>query len=238
MAITSSTALAAIIDHTILQPDATEADVEQFCAEALQWNFAAVCVNPLYVPRVAAALRGSAVRTCSVAGFPLGAMPTVLKRQEVEWVVAEGATEVDMVISIGTLKTAGAGPIGEEVATLKAACGDARLKVILETALLTDEEIVAASLAAKAAGADFVKTSTGFGGGGATVPHVRLMRESVGPAVQVKASGGVRGLATALEMRDAGATRLGTSASATILGELRAVLAGGEAAGAVDTSSY
>lgn len=219
MAITSSTALAAIIDHTILRPDATEADVEQFCAEALQWNFAAVCVNPLYVPRVAAALRGSAVKACSVVGFPLGAAPTVLKRHEVEWVVAEGAAEVDMVISIGTLKTTGAGPVGEEIATLKAACGNARLKVILETALLTDEEIVAASLAAKAAGADFVKTSTAFTQKGATVEAVALMRRTVGPEMGVKASGGIRSFAEAMAMVAAGASRVGTSRGVALMRE-------------------
>lgn len=219
MAITSSEALAAIIDHTILQPDATEADVEQFCAEALQWNFAAVCVNPLYVPRVAALLRGSAVKACSVVGFPLGAAPTVLKRHEVEWVVAEGAAEVDMVISIGTLKSAGAGPVGEEVATLKAACGDARLKVILETALLTDEEIVAASLAAKAAGADFVKTSTAFTQKGATVETVALIRRTVGPEMGVKASGGIRSFAEAMAMVAAGASRVGTSRGVALMRE-------------------
>ena len=219
MAITSSTALAAIIDHTILRPDATEADVEQFCAEALQWNFAAVCVNPLYVPRVAAALRGSAVKACSVVGFPLGAAPTVLKRHEVEWVVAEGAAEVDMVISIGTLKSAGAGPVGEEIATLKAACGDARLKVILETALLTDEEIVAASLAAKAAGADFIKTSTAFTQKGATVEAVTLIRHTVGPEMGVKASGGIRSFAEAMAMVAAGASRVGTSRGVALMRE-------------------
>lgn len=219
MSITSSAALAAIIDHTILRPDATEADVEQFCAEALQWRFATVCVNPLNVPRVAAALRGSLVRTCSVVGFPLGAIPTEIKRREVEWVVAEGASEVDMMISIGTLKRAGAGPIGEEIAALKAACGTALLKVILETALLTDEEIVAASLAAKAAGADFVKTSTGFTQKGATVETVALIRRTVGPDVGVKASGGVRSFAEAMAMVAAGASRIGTSRGLALMRE-------------------
>lgn len=219
MSITSSAALAAIIDHTILRPDATEADVEQFCAEALQWNFASVCVNPLNIPRVVAALRGSPVKTCSVVGFPLGATSTDLKRREVEWVIAEGAAEVDMVISIGTLKGVGAGPIGEEVTTLKAACGAALLKVILETALLTDEEIVAASLAAKAAGADFVKTSTGFTQKGATVEAVALMRHTVGPDVGVKASGGIRSFAEAMAMIEAGANRIGSSRGVALMRE-------------------
>ena len=219
MSITSSAALAAIIDHTILRPDATEADVEQFCAEALQWNFASVCVNPLNIPRVAAALRGSPVKTCSVVGFPLGATPTDLKRREVEWVVAEGAAEVDMVMSIGTLKSVGPGPIGEEVGALKAACGNALLKVILETALLTDEEIVAASLAAKAAGADFVKTSTGFTQKGATVEAVALMRRTVGPDIGVKASGGIRSFVEAMAMVEAGASRIGTSRGLALMRE-------------------
>ncbi len=219
MSVTSSAALAAVIDHTILRPDATEADIEQFCAEALQWNFAAVCINPLHVPRVAAALRGSAVRTCSVVGFPLGATPTELKRRELEWVLTEGATEVDMVISIGTLKSAGAGPIADEVAALKAACGPVPLKVILETSLLTDEEIVAASLAAKRAGADFVKTSTAFTQKGATIDAVALMRRTVGPAMGVKASGGIRSFAEAMAMIEAGANRIGTSRGVALMRE-------------------
>jgi len=219
MAITSSSALAAIIDHTILRPDATEADVDQFCAEALQWNFASVCVNPLNIPRVAKGLAGSAVKTCSVVGFPLGAVPTDIKRREVEWVVSEGATEVDMVISVGTLKSVGAGPIGEEVAVLKKACGPALLKVILETSLLTDEEIVAASAASKAAGADFVKTSTGFTQKGATVEAVALMRKTVGPDIGVKASGGIRSFVEAMEMVAAGASRIGTSRGVAIMRE-------------------
>ena len=219
MSVTSSAALAAVIDHTILRPDATEADIEQFCAEALQWSFASVCVNPIHVPRVAAALRGSVVRTCSVAGFPLGAMPTELKRRELEWVLAGGANEVDMVISIGTLKGVGAGPIGDEVAALKTICGPAPLKVILETSLLTDEEIVAASLAAKRAGADFVKTSTAFTQKGATVEAVALMRRTVGPEMGVKASGGIRSFAEAMALIEAGANRIGTSRGVALMRE-------------------
>ena len=219
MSVTSLAALAAIIDHTILRPDATEADVERFCAEAMQWNFAAVCVNPLHVPRAAAALRGSAVKACSVVGFPLGATPTELKRRELEWVLAEGATEVDMVIAIGTLKSVGAGPIGDEVGALKTACGPVPLKVILETSLLTDEEIVAASLAAKRAGADFVKTSTAFTQKGATVEAVALMRRTVGPEMGVKASGGIRSFAEAMAMVEAGANRIGTSRGVALMRE-------------------
>lgn len=221
MSITSSAALAAIIDHTILRPDTTEADIEQFCAEALHWNFATVSVNPLNVPRVAATLRGSAVRTCSMVGFPLGATPIDLKRREVEWVVAEGALEVDMVISIGALKGTGAGPIGEEVGVIKVACGAALLKVILETALLSDEEIVAASLAAKAAGADFVKTSTGFTQKGATVEAVSLMRRTVGAEMGVSASGGIRSFIEAKAMVAAGANRIGTSRGVALMREAR-----------------
>lgn len=219
MSITSSAALAAIIDHTILRPDATEAEVEQFCGEALQWKFAAVCVNPINIPRVVAALRGSPIKACSVVGFPLGATPTDIKRREAEWVIAEGAAEVDMVISIGTLKSVGAGPIGEEVAALKAACGPALLKVIFETALLTDQEIVAASLAAKAAGADFVKTSTGFTQKGATVEAVALMRRTVGPDLGVSASGGIRSFNEAMAMIEAGSNRVGTSRGVALMRE-------------------
>lgn len=219
MSITSSAALAAIIDHTILRADAVEAEVEQFCAEALQWKFASVCVNPINVPRAVAALRGSSVKACSVVGFPLGATPTEVKRREAEWAVSEGAAEVDMVISIGTLKSVGAGPIGEEVRALRAACGPALLKVILETALLTDEEIVAASLAAKAAGADFVKTSTGFTQKGATVEAVALMRRTVGPEMGVKACGGIRSFAEAMAMVGAGANRIGTSRGIALMRE-------------------
>ena len=219
MSITSSAALAAIIDHTILRPDTTEADIDQFCAEALQWKFASVCVNPLNVPRVAAALRGSPVKACSVIGFPLGATPTNVKRHEVEWVTAEGAGEVDMVISIGTLKSVGADPIGEEVAAIKAACGDTLLKVIFETALLTDQEIVAACLAAKAAGADFVKTSTGFTQKGASVEAVALMRRTVGPNIGVSASGGIRSFMEAMAMIEAGANRIGTSRGVALMRE-------------------
>ncbi len=219
MSITSSAALAAIIDHTILRPDATEAEVEQFCGEALQWKFAAVCVNPINVPRVVAALRGSPIKTCSVVGFPLGATPSDVKRRELEWVIAEGAAEVDMVISIGTLKSVGAGPIGEEVAALKAACGTALLKVIFETALLTDQEIVAVSLAARAAGADFVKTSTGFTQKGATVEAVALMRRTVGPDLGVSASGGIRSFNEAMAMIAAGSNRVGTSRGVALMRE-------------------
>ena len=219
MSVTSLAALAAIIDHTILRPEATEADVERFCAEAVQWNFAAVCVNPLHVPRAAAALRGSSVKTCSVIGFPLGATPTELKRHELEWVLAAGATEVDMVIAIGTLKSAGADPIGDEVGVIKTDCGRVPLKVILETSLLTDEEIVAASLAAKGAGADFVKTSTAFTQKGATVEAVSLMRRTVGPDMGVKASGGIRSFAEAMAMVEAGANRIGTSRGVALMRE-------------------
>lgn len=219
MSITSSAALAAIIDHTILRADAVEAEIEQFCAEALQWNFASVCVNPINIPRAVAALRGSSVKACSVVGFPLGATPTAVKRREAEWAISEGAAEVDMVISVGTLKSVGAGPVGEEIAALKSACGAALLKVILETALLTDDEIVASCLAAKAAGADFVKTSTGFIQKGATVEAVTLMRRTVGPEMGVKACGGIRSFAEAMAMIGAGADRIGTSRGIALMRE-------------------
>lgn len=221
MLIETTADLARVIDHTTLRPEATEADVEQYCAEALEWCFAAVCVNPIYVPRVARRLAGSKVRTCSVVGFPLGAVPTALKRAEIEWAIAEGAGEIDMVISVGTLKGRGVDPIGEEVAALKLVCGDVCLKVIIEIGLLTDAEIHAVSQTVKAAGADFVKTSTGFLGSGATVDAVSLMRRSVGPDFGIKASGGIRTFADAMAMIEAGANRIGTSRGAAILREAK-----------------
>lgn len=221
MIVRSSTELARLIDHTILRPEATEADVETYCREALEWNFASVCVNPLFIPRVAALLKGSPVKACSVIGFPLGASPTAVKRAELDWVIEEGAGEVDMVISIGTLKGRGAAAVGEEIAAIKAECQTLVLKVIIEISLLSDEEIVAVCLAARDAGADFVKTSTGFVGSGANVAAVSLMRRTVGPDMGVKASGGIRSVTDALSMLEAGANRIGTSRGAAIAKEAR-----------------
>lgn len=221
MLIETTADLARLIDHTTLRPEVGEAEVEQYCSEALEWRFASVCVNPINLPRVAARLAGSTVKACSVIGFPLGATPTAIKRAEIDWVIGEGAGEVDMVISVGTLKTRGVGPVGEEVAALKSACGDVCLKVIIEIGLLTDPEIHAVSETVKAAGADFVKTSTGFLGSGATVDAVSLMRRAVGPEFGVKASGGIRTYADAMAMIEAGANRIGTSRGTAIMREAK-----------------
>jgi deoxyribose-phosphate aldolase len=209
--------LARLIDHTLLKPDATEAQVRRVCEEAMAHGFYAVCVNPLFVPVVAAALAGSPVATCSVIGFPLGATSTSSKVFEAAWAVNHGAGEIDMVIQIGALKAGASDAVAWDIASVKRACGKALLKVILETCLLSDDEKRLACKLAQDAGADFVKTSTGFGGAGATVGDVALMRASVGPAMGVKASGGVRDAATAIAMVQAGATRLGTSNGVAIV---------------------
>lgn len=214
----SSAELAQYIDHTLLRPDAQPADVVRLCDEAREHAFKAVCVNPLFVPLVAERLAGSTVATCAVICFPFGADPTPIKAAEAEWVVGQGAGEVDMVIPIGLLKAGDADAVRADIAAVKTACGDALLKVILETALLTDDEKVLACRLSQEAGADFVKTSTGFAGGGATVADVALMRRTVGPDMGVKASGGVRTTADALRMIEAGASRIGASASIAIIG--------------------
>ena len=210
-------ALHSVIDHTILKPDARRADVERFCAEARANAFFSVCVNPIWVPTVVAALAGSGVATCSVIGFPLGAIPTEVKAAEAAWVVAHGADEVDMVIDVGGLKDGATARVEADIRAVKTACGTALLKVILETCLLDDAEKVTACRLAAAAGADYVKTSTGFSTGGATVADVALMRATVGDALGVKASGGIRTRADALKMLAAGASRIGASASLAIV---------------------
>jgi deoxyribose-phosphate aldolase len=216
--------LAALIDHTLLKPDASEAQVRRLCQEALHYHFASVCVNAGWVPRCAELLTGSEVKVCSVAGFPLGATLSEVKAFEAATAIRAGAHEVDMVLAIGRLKGGDYAAVYEDVEAVAIAAHEAGalLKVILETALLSDEEKVAGAVLAKTAGADFVKTSTGFGGGGATVADVRLLRQVVGPDLGVKASGGVRSAATALELVAAGATRIGASASVPIIEELAA----------------
>lgn len=209
--------IASYIDHTVLRPEAGKEEVARHCREALDYGFCSVCVNPFYVPQVAAALSGSAVKTCSVIGFPLGAIPTVLKAREAEWAVAAGAQEIDMVIEIGAMKDGNHSFVRSDIADVKKACEAALLKVIIETCLLTDEEKRIACLLAKEAGADFVKTSTGFSTGGATAEDVALMRVAVGPGMGVKASGGVRTFKDALRMIEAGATRIGASSSVMIV---------------------
>jgi deoxyribose-phosphate aldolase len=213
--------LAALIDHTLLKPDASEAQIAQLCHEARTHHFAAVCVNPAHVRLCAQLLKGTPVRVCTVVGFPLGATPPEVKAYETQQTLDDGATEIDMVINIGALKSQDYALVARDIATVVATAraGGAIVKVIIEAALLTDEEKVIASKLAKEAGADFVKTSTGFGPGGATVHDVALMRRAVGPSMGVKAAGGIRTYADAQKMIEAGATRVGASASVKILQE-------------------
>jgi deoxyribose-phosphate aldolase len=215
----------ALIDHTLLKPDATPAQITQLCREALEYRFASVCVNPTHVKLAAQLLQGSQVKVCTVAGFPLGANSTAVKVFETQQALQDGATEIDMVINIGALKAGNHALVQNDIAAVVEAAhqGGALVKVIIETALLTDAEKTTACQLAQKAGAEFVKTSTGFSGGGATAPDVALMRAAVGPAVQVKASGGVKSLADAQAMIEAGATRLGVSAGVKIAQEAQAL---------------
>jgi deoxyribose-phosphate aldolase len=222
--------LAAMIDHTMLNPEATEADIKRLCEEARFYSFGAVCVNPIYVKLCVRELAGSNVKVCTVAGFPLGANVEAIKVAEAQTAINHGAKEVDMVINIGLLKAGEFDLVKREISTVAHHChtGRALCKVIIETAKLEPTEKVKACELAKEAGADFVKTSTGFvPGGGATVLDVHLMRNTVGPKMGVKASGGVRSLDDALKLIAAGATRLGTSSSVKIMQELLNI--GGEA---------
>lgn len=214
----SSKNLAPFIDHTLLKPDATSDQIKKLCMEAREYKFASVCVNTCYVPLAAQMLAGSGVKTCCVVGFPLGAMTSRAKVEEAKEAIENGATEIDMVINIGAAKSGDWDYVKKDIAALvEAVRGKALLKVIIETCLLTDEEKVKACALAKMAGADFVKTSTGFSTGGATVEDVKLMRKVVGPDMGVKASGGVRDYKTAMEMINAGATRIGTSSGISIV---------------------
>lgn len=214
-------ALAVLMDHTLLRPQATRGQVEQLAEEARKACFATVCVNPAWVPLVAEQLRGSGVRIATVVGFPLGATLTSAKRAEAEAAILAGAHEIDMVLNLGALKSGDLARVESDIRGVVEVCraGGALLKVILENAYLTDEEKVTACHIAKGAGADFVKTSTGFAPTGAKEEDVRLMRKTVGPTMGVKAAGGIRNLDDALRMLQAGATRLGTSASVSILDE-------------------
>lgn len=223
------------IDHTLLRPDATAKDIEQLCREAAEWKFATVCVNPTWVALAARMLRGSAVGVCSVVGFPLGATTPDVKQFETRRAIFDGASEIDMVINVGALKSGDVRLVTDDIRGVVSAChaAGAGSKVIIETALLTDEEKITACTLAKAAGADFVKTSTGFGPGGATVGDIALMRRVVGEEMGVKASGGVRDLEQMKAMVAAGATRIGASAGVRIVKESR-----GEAAGAARASGY
>jgi deoxyribose-phosphate aldolase len=216
-----SKALARRIDHTLLKADATQEQVEKLCGEARQHGFATVCVNPYWVDLCARLLAGSETAVCTVAGFPLGATPPEVKAFEAVRVVDDGATEVDMVMNVGALKSRDHRLVARDVAGVVDACHPqgARVKVIIEAALLTDEEKVKACVLARAAGADYVKTSTGFGPGGATAADVALMRRVVGPGMGVKAAGGVRDLQGAKAMLEAGADRIGASVGVKIVEE-------------------
>jgi len=211
--------LAKYIDHTLLKPDATAADIDKLCTEAAEYGFASVCVNPAWVKRAAQNLRGTDVRVASVIGFPFGATLPEIKAMEARRVLRDGAREIDMVINIGALKSGQYDVVQDDIAKVSDACHEvgALNKVIIETTLLEDEEKVMASHLAQLAKADFVKTSTGYAGGGATVHDVLLMRETVGPKMGIKASGGVRNREDAKEMIAAGATRIGASAGIAIV---------------------
>ena len=211
--------IARLIDHTILKPEAVRNDVKMICAEALKYGFASVCVNSFWTPLVASELRGSAVKVCTVAGFPLGAAGTAAKIAETRAAVVDGAQEIDMVMNVGALRGGETGIVEADIrAVADAAHGQgAILKVIIETALLNEEEKILACRSAVAAGADFVKTSTGFSRSGATTEDVALMRRTVGPSIGVKASGGIRTLADLQAMVAAGANRIGASAGVRIL---------------------
>lgn len=209
---------AAYIDHTLLKADAAREQINELCEEAKTYSFASVCVNPVWVKTCAEQLAGTNVKVCTVIGFPLGASTTETKVFEAENAIANGAEEVDMVINIGKLKSGEIGEVRKDIeAVVQAAKGKAIVKVIIETSLLTDAEKRTASEASVLAGADFVKTSTGFSTGGATVEDVKLMRSVVGPEIGVKASGGVRSAEDVKKMIEAGATRIGASSGAAIV---------------------
>ena len=227
--------LSGYIDHTLLKPDATAKDIEQLCREAAEWKFATVCVNPTWVALAARLLGGTGVGVCSVVGFPLGATTPDVKQFETRRAIFDGASEIDMVINVGALKSGDVRLVTDDIRGVVSAChaSGAGSKVIIETALLNDEEKVTACTLAKAAGADFVKTSTGFGPGGATAGDVALMRRVVGDEMGVKASGGVRDLEQLKAMVAAGATRIGASAGVRIVKESR-----GETGGVAKTTGY
>lgn len=209
--------LASYIDHTLLKPESTEAEVLQLCKEAKAHEFKTVCINPYWVKLAKKALEGSSVGITTVIGFPLGASTTEVKVFETKQAISDGATEIDMVINIGELKAQQNTRVLEDIKAVVEAANDVLVKVILENSLLTEKEKVTACELSKEAGASFVKTSTGFSSGGASVDDIKLMRETVGPDLGVKASGGVRDKAAALAMIKAGATRLGASAGIEII---------------------
>ena len=213
--------VACLIDHTLLKADASRQEIEKLCREARELAFATVCINPTWVSLASRLLRGSSTGVCTVVGFPLGATTTDVKQYETRRVIFDGATEVDMVINVGALKSGDLALVERDIAAVAGACRDCGVlsKVIIEAALLTDEEKVTACSLSKAAGADYVKTSTGFGPGGATVADVALMRRVVGPDIGVKAAGGVRDYEALKNLVSAGATRVGASAGVKIVQE-------------------
>jgi deoxyribose-phosphate aldolase len=216
--------IASLIDHTLLKPEATSAQIRRLCEEAVRFGFASACMNPCYVPLAAELVRGSAVKVCTVAGFPLGATTTDAKVFEAQEAIQHGAREIDMVMNVGALKSGDDDAVEEDIRRVVDAChrGKAICKVILENCLLTREEKIRGCQIAVRAGADYVKTSTGFGVGGATVEDVALMRATVGPKMGVKASGGIRTYEDVLKMVAAGATRIGTSSGVKIVEQVRA----------------
>lgn len=216
------TQLPKLIDHTLLKPEANSEDLRRHCQEAKRFGFYSVCVNPAYVALAAELLKGSGVKVGSVIGFPFGATVPKVKTLETEAVIQNGADEIDMVINIGALRSGEFNSVLEEIASVRKSCEGKTLKVIIETAVLTNGEKVRACQLAQQAQADFVKTSTGYSSAGATVEDVHLLRETVGAKMGVKASGGIRNLELALKLLQAGATRLGTSASVSLVQEAAA----------------
>jgi len=230
-------AIAGMIDHAILKPELTRDEVDAALDVAAGAHVFSVCVRPSDVAHAVDRLTGTGVLVGTVIGFPHGTTSTEAKVAESRQAIADGASELDMVVNVGRLRSGLLDDVEADVRAVVEAAGDVLVKVILETAFLTDDEIVAGSQASERAGARFVKTSTGFAGGGATLPHLRLMRDAVSDAVEVKASGGVRGLDTILEMLDLGVTRFGTSGSATILADLAHRHETGAASGAGDDAT-
>jgi deoxyribose-phosphate aldolase len=227
------TGVAAMIDHTLLKPDATRKEIEELCREAAQFSFASVCVNPAWVATATSLLRGSVVKVCSVVGFPLGATTADVKGYETRRAIFDGAREIDMVINIGALKSGDLRTVERDIEAVTTSCRECGVlsKVIIEAALLTDEEKITACTLSKAAGADYVKTSTGFGPGGATAADVALMRRVVGAEMGVKAAGGVRDLEGLKAMVAAGATRVGASAGVKIVQQASGTSVSGPSSG-------
>ncbi|WP_375399559.1 deoxyribose-phosphate aldolase [uncultured Amnibacterium sp.] len=230
--------IAALIDHAILKPETTAETLAAELAIAARWRVFSVCVRPSDIAESVATLARTGVLTGTVIGFPHGTTSTAAKVAESRQAIDDGAAELDMVLRIGALRSGRTDLVEADIAAVVAAAGDTLVKVILETVFLTDEQIVAGARAAERAGAAFVKTSTGFAGGGATLHDLALMRDAVGPGMRIKASGGVRGLDTLLAMRAAGVDRFGTSATQTILTDVERLVATGAVAGTVDASSY